>query len=258
MTSTRADDRISLFETFHLSSGSHEDFKDGACALELVSYVAGETWSDHPECVCPVLAAFFRAWNDGLADADRDETLRPFLPRLIGTNGGSALAERRALMAADWLVRVHTPAWLRLAKLNAQADALEALPEIVSMAQIPSVRGPIEAVRKDASAARAAAWDAAWEAARDAAEYAAWAAAGGAAWAAAREAAGAAAGAAAREAAWEAAWAAARDAAEYAAWAAARAAARAAAWAALRPTQDDLIKSAAYLVERMLSIGVES
>src|ERR1700744_4355201 len=108
-----AAEKSELFNTFHLSAGGHRNFEEGACALELVSYVAGEPWSDHPECVCPVLGAFFRAWNDGLPDDKRAAILRPFLPRLIGTNKGTALSERRALMAADWLVRVHTPAWLR-------------------------------------------------------------------------------------------------------------------------------------------------
>jgi hypothetical protein len=102
---------------------------------------------------------------------------------LVNTRGDKALEEKRALMAADWLVRVNTPAWLRLAGLTTHADALSALPEITSFKQVPSIRGPIETARKDA----AAAWDAAW--------VAAWVAA----MAAAR--------AAARDAVWDAVWA---------------------------------------------------
>ncbi len=279
-------DKIALIEGFHLASGAHDSFSEGACALELVSYIAGEPWSDHPKCVCPVLGAFFRAWNDGLPDDERDILLKPFLPRLIGTKGSAELAERRSLMAADWLVRVHTPAWLRLAKLDAQADALAGLPEITAMAQIPSIRAPIEAAQRDAraagdaagagagDAAGAAAWAAAWAGAGDAAGAAAWAAAraaagagaGDAAWAAAWAGAGdaawAAAWAAARAGAWAAAWAAAWDAAGDAAragawagaWAAAWDAAGAAARAALKPTRLTLLASAAELVERMLSV----
>jgi hypothetical protein len=149
-------DRLAKVRT--LKSGGHSDIRQGACVMEAVAYVAGEPWSDHPECVCPVLGAFMRAWNDGLpSDADRARLL---LPR-----GSAALAERRSLMAADWLVRVQTPAWLKLAGLTAQAATLEALPEITSMAQAPSIRGPLEAVRRDA----AAAGDAARAAARAAA-----------------------------------------------------------------------------------------
>jgi hypothetical protein len=150
--------KLALIESFHLGRGGHSSFAVGACALELVSYVAGEPWSDHPACVCPVLGAFFRAWNDGLPDDERNTILKPFLPRLIGTNGGPALAERRALMAADWLIRVHTPAWLRLAKLDGHADALSALPEITAMTAIPSV--PIAALAAAGAAAGATARDA--------------------------------------------------------------------------------------------------
>ena len=230
-----------------LSSGAHSapNGEFMACVMEAAAFVAGEPWSDHPECTCPVIAAFMRGWNDGLpSDEDRTRLLLPFVPAIVGTKGSEALEERRQLMAADWLVRVHTPVWLRLAGLKDQAATLEALPEITSLAQAPSLRGPLEAVRKDAAAA--------WAAARDAAGAAAWAAAGDAAGAAARahagDAAGAAAMAAARaaagdtagDAAWDAAWAAAAaraaagdaagPAAMAAAWATAGAAAGAAAW----------------------------
>ena len=162
-----------------LGAGAHE--ADGvACAMEAVAYVAGEPWSDHPACACPVLGTFMRAWNDGLPDDERDTLLRPLVPLLVGTKASKETEDRRALMAADWLIRVHTPAWLRLAKLDAQAASLEALPEITALAQVPSLRGPLEAVRKDA--------DAAWAAARDAAGAAAGAAAWAAAGAAARDA----------------------------------------------------------------------
>lgn len=146
-----------------LGAGSHGSLDEGACAMEWVSYLAGEPFSDSPACTCPVIGAFVRAWNDGLPDGERDEILRPLLHRLIGTRN-SALEERRALMAADWLVRTHTPAWLRLAGLTEHANALASLPEITDMAQVPSIRGPLEAARKDAGVAGAVASDAAWAA----------------------------------------------------------------------------------------------
>jgi hypothetical protein len=232
-----------LAEVTELHHGGHSP-GERMCAMEAVAYIAGEPWSDHPQCASPVIAAFMRSWNDSLPDDKRNALLLPLIPKLVGTRGTPELEERRSLMAADWLVRVHTPAWLRLAKLDAQADMLERLPEITSMAQVPSIRGPIEAVRKDAAAARDAAWDAAWAAAWDAARDAAWAAAWDAAWDAARDAARDAAWAAARDAAWDAAWDAARDAARDAAWAAA--------WDALKPTTEKLQASALELIERMI------
>lgn len=158
-----------------LKASSHDSFRQGACILEAASYIAREPWSDHPECVCPVIGAFLRSWNDDLPDDERTALLLPLVPAIVGTRN-PALAERRSLMAADWLVRTHTPAWLDLAGLTAQAESLRSLPEITSMAQVPSIRGPIEAARKDtaaADAAVAAAVDAAW----DATGAAAWGAA---------------------------------------------------------------------------------
>ena len=278
-------ERWEKVERLSLKVGSHSP-NSTFCVMEAVAFVAGERWSDSPECVCPVISAFLRAWNDALpTDADRDRLLKPLIPKILNTRN-KALEQKRSLMAADWLVRVNTPAWLRLAGLNDQAKLLEELPEIISMAQVPSIRGPIEVVRKDAAAARAAAWDAArdaaweaaWDAARAAARAAAWDAAWAAAWEAAWDAARAAARAAAWDAAWDAAWAAARaaawdaawPAAWEAAWDAARAAARAAAWDAawdaawaaakkkLDPTTAQLQESAVKLVERMIAAKADA
>ncbi len=54
-----------------LKSGSHEPDSGEMCLLEAVAYIADEPWSDHPKCVCPVLAAFGRSWNDGLVHCCR-------------------------------------------------------------------------------------------------------------------------------------------------------------------------------------------
>lgn len=152
-----------------LSEGAHQSIETGACIMEAAAFIAGEAWSDSPACACPVIGAFLRAWNDGLPDDERDALLRPLILRVIGTKATAAIERRRSLMAADWLVREYTPAWLRLAGLTAHADALSALPEITDMAQVPGIHGAIEAAQMDAAAAWAAAWAAARDAARDAA-----------------------------------------------------------------------------------------
>jgi hypothetical protein len=226
-TATLDEKRLARVTT--LKSGSHAkpngEFE--ACVMEAVAYVSGQPWSDHPACVCPVITAFMVSWNDSLpSDEERTRLLLPLIPKLIGTRDSKALANRRATMAADWLVRVHTPTWLRLAGLTAEADALANLPEIIDFAQTPSIMGPLQAASRAASNVRAAAWAAAraaaWDAARDAAR------------------------AAARDAARDAARAAARD--------AARDAARAAARDALKPTTETLQVSALKLVERMCDL----
>lgn len=111
-----------------LESGSHSP--DGKfCVMELSSFIAGEPWSDNPECVSPVLGAFLRAWNDGL-DARTRQKLKPYATKVIGTAGDHKADERRAWMATDWFVRTCAPAFLRLAQLDAEADTLASLPEL--------------------------------------------------------------------------------------------------------------------------------
>ena len=149
--------------TFTLSAGGHSSVEDGVCAMELVSFIAGEEFSDRPQCACPVLGAFLRNWNDSLPDDERNALILPLIPRLVGTRGSKALETRRATMAADWLVREHTPAWLRLAGLTAQADALSSLPEITDFAAAPAAAPAAEASLRAAFSAGIV-----WDAARDA------------------------------------------------------------------------------------------
>ena len=74
----------------HLAAGAHRSPRRGACFMEFASYLAGERWSDHPECTDPVLAALARGVNDGLSDARRDE-LVVHIPRVIGLRGDDAV-----------------------------------------------------------------------------------------------------------------------------------------------------------------------
>jgi hypothetical protein len=234
--------KLPYLAALKLSHGSHEPPNNGlvnACVMEAVAYVTGEPWSDHPECVSPVIGAFLRSWNDALPDEDR-QMLKPYILRVVGTNTGKRDDERRAWLATDWLARECAPAWLRLAGLVEQAEALEGLAPLASAARARKAQPSL-------AAARAAAGAAAWAAARDAA----WAAAGAAARAAAWDAAWAAAGAAARDAAWAATGAATGAAARAAAWAAAWAAAG----AALLPTTRGLQQSALLLLDRMIAVG---
>ena len=147
-----------------MAKGAHKKAERLACVMEAVSFVAGERWSDHPTCACPIIGAFLRTWNDDLPDDERDALLRPLVPLLVGTRSTPAVERRRATMAADWLVREHTPAWVRLAGLSVQADALAALPEITDFAQCPPLMPVLTAAKNDAVAAWAAAGDAAWDA----------------------------------------------------------------------------------------------
>jgi hypothetical protein len=164
--STLIQERMAEIEAASIKHGPHdENAAREMCVMEAVAYVAGEAWSDAPQCACPVITAFMVSWNDGLpTDADRDRLLKPLIPLIVGTRSTPAVEQKRATMSADWLIRTYTPAFLRLAKLDKQADLLASLPEITDFAQCPSLVPALNAVRDDAAAARDAARDAAWAA----------------------------------------------------------------------------------------------
>jgi hypothetical protein len=215
--------RLTEIERVSLGSGDHESRKDGLCVMEAAAYIAGEVHTDTPSCVCPVVGAFLRSWNDGLqSDADRDRLLKPLLTRILDSQSTPEVEQQRSYLALDWLVRVHAPAFLRLRpELRAHADALSGLAPLRGIADALAAKGVVDAAM---AAARAAAVVGAAAGSGDAAWAAARAAAGDAAWAAAR--------AAAVDAVWASAWAAAGD--------------------ALAPTVAALQQSALDLVERML------
>jgi hypothetical protein len=237
---------------YALAYGTHASPDDGRCAMEWVSYLAGEPHSDEPACVSPVLRAMCIALNDGLEHAPR-QRLRPYLTRTIGTAQDGLDAER-GWMAMDWLTRVYTPAWLHLAGLRRSGDGLAALAPVTGKRSLRRSLAVLEATRREARAARARAYGVAlpsgW-AATVAGREAAWACAGAAAWAAARLGVGDAAGDRARSAARATSGDAAAIAIRYSrdpAYEDASALAR----AVLAPTLEMLSESALALLDRML------
>ena len=86
-----------------LSRGKHRSPKKGACFMELASFLAGETWSDHPACTHHLLASLARDVNDHVGDHARTR-LAPLIPQVIGLNGDDprvdAWIAREAALAA--------------------------------------------------------------------------------------------------------------------------------------------------------------
>lgn len=86
-----------------LSQGKHRNARKGACFMELASFLAGERWSDHPDCTHPVLARLCREVNDHVDDYGR-ERIAPLIPDVIGLVGGDprvdAWIARAAALAA--------------------------------------------------------------------------------------------------------------------------------------------------------------
>jgi hypothetical protein len=81
-----------------LSSGSHDAEQGEACVMEYVSMLAGEEWSDRPECTHPLLAHEARTTNDLLRDGDRPR-LVPLIGRLFGTTDDSPELRARLRLA---------------------------------------------------------------------------------------------------------------------------------------------------------------
>jgi hypothetical protein len=242
---------------YTLAYGTHASPQDGRCAMEWVSYLAGEPHSDQPVCVSPVLRAMCIALNDGL-DHEPRQRLRPYLARTIGT-ANDGLDTRRGWLAMDWLTRVYAPAWLDRAGLSDSAAELEAAEEVTDAGSLAGALALLEAARRTARAARARAFGAplptGWAAAAAAGmagREAAWACAGAAAWAAARVGVGDIAGDRARAAARAAAGDAAAIAVRQSRQSARLTGARSAAQAALEPTLERLADSALVLLDRML------
>lgn len=89
-----------------LTAGAHDADSGEACVMEYVSVLAGEPWSDRPECTHPILAHEARTANDLLDDADRPR-LVPLVGRLFGTSDDSAeLRARLRLTQARQVLRL--------------------------------------------------------------------------------------------------------------------------------------------------------
>ena len=62
--------------------------------MELASMLAGESFSDRPATVSPVIAAFLRTYNDGIDD-DRRQALYPLAALIVGTTSSRAVERER-------------------------------------------------------------------------------------------------------------------------------------------------------------------
>lgn len=88
-------------QTVRLARGRHQSPEQGACVMELASMLATEPFSDHPHAVCPVIAAFLRAYNDGVPD-DRRQDLYGYAARVVGSASGRRVRRSRARRCLLW------------------------------------------------------------------------------------------------------------------------------------------------------------
>ena len=138
-----------------------------------------------PPNICPILLVFARRWRIDSDDAGR-RMIEPYIDRLADTKSTRAVEARRTWLATDWIVRVHTPAWLDLAGIPEDAAILRSLPKLRGIVSADAAHPKLRAVSATTQfrAARArcvrdaprstaldaacdAAWGTAWDASRD-------------------------------------------------------------------------------------------
>src|SRR5690606_15179953 len=123
-----------------------------ACPPERRRDVEPAPFSDDHPSISRVIRAYVLGLNDAWDDEPR-QRLKPYAARILGTATGPAPDETRAWMAANWLVRVYAPAFLRLAGLDEHARALESLARITDASSARAAQPTIDAARKAATAA---------------------------------------------------------------------------------------------------------
>jgi hypothetical protein len=145
-------ERLKEVEAKPLFTGAGNNI-DHACIMQMVSYVAGEKWTDHPECACPVLTRYAIALNDRFNDEHR-QLLKPFIAKLVGTRATDAekIARKRMMMWRN--VTATYPLILeaiKMPKLAAKLRKLENTPE--GMAKASSLlKARKEKIKKYANA----------------------------------------------------------------------------------------------------------
>ncbi|MDX6653227.1 MAG: hypothetical protein QOJ38_2008 [Solirubrobacterales bacterium] len=90
-----------LRQPVRLAAGSHDSPDEGVCIVELASLIGGEPFSDRPDCVCPTVGSFLRAWNDRAAHAAR-QRLVPYAERVVGSRCSSEVTHARRDLCLEW------------------------------------------------------------------------------------------------------------------------------------------------------------
>src|SRR3954452_14210709 len=107
MTSTR-------HQTLKLARGRHRDPQAGICAMEVSSILAEERFTDHPQNVCPAVAAFLRGYNDALNTRMRQRLYGIAAAVADGRVDDPAVRDERATALVSWPVAVWRERRLRL------------------------------------------------------------------------------------------------------------------------------------------------
>jgi hypothetical protein len=75
------------YERVQLVSGMGHPRRGMLCVMSMVAFLSGDRHTDEPRCASSVIRLFAIPINDGMDDESR-QRLKPFAPRIIGTNDG--------------------------------------------------------------------------------------------------------------------------------------------------------------------------
>ena len=88
-----------------LIRGSHPDGPEhGMCAMEMISFMERQPFSDNPKGVCNVLRGFTICINDLLPHGERQK-LKPILPMLVDTEGDAFVSQERQRLIENRVLR---------------------------------------------------------------------------------------------------------------------------------------------------------
>lgn len=93
-----------------LSRGKHRRPKDGACFMEMASFLGGQRWTDRPPGTHPLLAHLARLVNDFTSDARRP-LLNPFVPSVIGLDSTDPRWDDALALLTATVALPLAPAW---------------------------------------------------------------------------------------------------------------------------------------------------
>lgn len=88
-----------LYDRIDLVRGAGNPRHGRLCIMSFVAYLAGEPHGDRPIVASPIIRYFAIQLNDGAINEWRQE-LKPFAPRILGTNDGQELARGELLYRA--------------------------------------------------------------------------------------------------------------------------------------------------------------
>lgn len=117
------------YKTIQLASGKHYLGQSQTCVMEVVSLLAGEKFSDNPECACPILTSLAIRTNDWMDDKER-QMLWPYTTRLAGSRADVQTEKERLCAITDWACKEVAPAILEKQGFQTLAEQIKNLKQI--------------------------------------------------------------------------------------------------------------------------------